>query len=85
MGAVIQTRLNEATKAALKNAARQQGRSVSELVREGVELVISRHSASPRRKIIGVGRFKTGIPDLSTNPKHMEGFGLDRSQRGKQR
>ena len=83
MGAVIQTRLNEATKAALENAARQQGRTVSELVREGVELVISRHSASPRRKWIGVGKYDTGIADLSTNPKYMEGFGLDRSQRGK--
>jgi len=83
MGAVIQTRLNEATKSALENAARQQGRSVSELVREGVELVISRHSASPRRKWIGVGKYDAGISDLSTNPRYMEGFGLDRSHRGK--
>jgi hypothetical protein len=28
-----------------------------------------------RRKIIGTGKFNSGIPDLATNKKHMEGFG----------
>jgi len=85
MGAVVQTRLDEEMKAALESAARQQGKSVSDLVREGIEVIVSRHSASPRRKWIGVGTYDTGIPDLSTNPKYMEGFGLDRSKRGNRR
>jgi hypothetical protein len=85
MGAVVQTRLDDWTKAALENAARQEGRSVSDLVREGIHMVVSHHSASPRRKWIGVGKYDTGIPDLSTNPKYMEGFGRDRSQRGTRR
>ena len=70
MGAVVQTRLDEEMKAALESAARQQGKSVSDLVREGIEVIVSRH---------------TGIADLSTNPKYMEGFGLDRSKRGNRR
>jgi hypothetical protein len=28
-----------------------------------------------RRKIIGSGKFDSGISDLATNKKHMEGFG----------
>ena len=28
-----------------------------------------------RLKIIGTGMFDSGIPDLATNKKHMEGFG----------
>jgi len=32
-------------------------------------------------KIIGAGEFDSGIGDLSTNKKHMEGFGLTRLQR----
>jgi hypothetical protein len=28
-----------------------------------------------RIKIIGTGQFDSGIPDLATNKKHMEGFG----------
>ena len=31
--------------------------------------------AGKRRKIIGTGQFNSGIPDLATNKKHMEGFG----------
>lgn len=26
-------------------------------------------------KIIGTGQFRSGIPDLATNKRHMEGFG----------
>jgi hypothetical protein len=29
------------------------------------------------------GNFRSGHKDLSTNPKHMEGFGLDRARRAK--
>ncbi|MGA3035712.1 MAG: ribbon-helix-helix protein, CopG family [Terracidiphilus sp.] len=85
MAAVVQTRLDEETKAALEQVARQQGKSVSDLLREGIRVVVKHHSASPRRKWIGVGKYDSGIPDLSTNPKYMEGFGLDRSKRGKRR
>ena len=85
MGAIVQTRLDEGTKAELEKAARQQGKSVSDLVREGIRVVVNRHSAPQRRKWIGVGKYDTGIPDLSTNPKYMEGFGLDRNKRGKRR
>jgi predicted HicB family RNase H-like nuclease len=42
MGAVVQTRLDEEMKAALESAARQQGKSVSDLVREGIEVIVSR-------------------------------------------
>ncbi len=85
VGAVVQTRLDEETKAALESVARQQGKSVSDLVREGIRMVVSQHSASPRRKWVGVGKYDAGIPDLSTNPKYMEGFGLDRPKRGHRR
>jgi hypothetical protein len=34
-----------------------------------------RHAAPPRRKLIGAGMFDSGIPDLSTNKKYMEGLG----------
>jgi len=26
-------------------------------------------------RIVGVGRFRSGIPDLATNKKHLDGFG----------
>jgi len=85
MGAVIQTRVDDETKAELEKVARQQGKSVSDLVREGIRVIVNHHSASRRRKWIGVGEYDAGIPDLSTNPKYMEGFGLDGSKRGNRR
>lgn len=32
-------------------------------------------SAVRPRKIIGTGKFSSGIPDLATNPTYLEGFG----------
>ncbi len=32
-------------------------------------------NAEPKPKMIGVGMFDSGIPDLATNKKYMEGFG----------
>ncbi len=37
-------------------------------------------STPPRRKIIGLARFDSGLCDLATNPKYMEHFGLTRSE-----
>jgi len=40
--------------------------------------------AGPSKKLpkfIGIGKFDSGIPDLSTNKKYMEDFGLTRQQR----
>jgi len=85
MGAVVQTRVDEETKAELEKVAQQQGKSVSDLVREGIRVVVNQHSSSRRRKWIGVGKHDSGVPDLSTNPKYMEGFGLDRGKRGNRR
>ena len=29
------------------------------------------------QRILGIGRFSSGVPDLASNPKHLEGFGQD--------
>lgn len=34
-----------------------------------------KHKPVARRKLIGVGRVASGIPDLGTNEKYMEDFG----------
>jgi Arc/MetJ-type ribon-helix-helix transcriptional regulator len=81
MSPLVQARLDEEMKAALESVARRRGKSVSDVVREGIQLVVSHHAASSRRKWIGVGKHDAGIADLSTNPKYMAGFGLDGSKR----
>jgi hypothetical protein len=71
----VQARLDEESAAALEDLQRRLGLSSSEIVREGIRLVQKRHAATPRHRLIGVGEYDSGIPDLSTNPKYMEGFG----------
>jgi hypothetical protein len=71
----VQARLDEETQAALEKLVLRLGWSTSKVVREGIRLMDKRHAAPPRRKLIGAGMFDSGIPDLSTNKKYMEGFG----------
>ena len=50
---------------------------VGKRLRIHVELDQSESEGSAGRppKIVGTGKFSSGIPDLATNKKHMEGFG----------
>ena len=55
---------------------RDLDRTPSEIVREGLRLVRKAHSTiSAAHRIIGTGKFRSGIPDLATNKKYLEGFG----------
>jgi predicted DNA-binding protein len=54
----------------------------SELVREALEEYFQRNLEGPScydiaKKAGWIGCIKNGPPDLSTNPKYMEGFGRD--------
>ena len=78
----VQARLDEESAAALEDLQRRLGMSSSQIVREGIRLVLKSRAASPRRKLIGIGEFDSGIADLATNPKHMEGFGASSMGKG---
>lgn len=71
----MQARLDEETQIRLGKIVRRLGWNSSEVVREGIRLVEEHHLAPRRRKWVGVGEHDSGIPDLSTNKKHMKGFG----------
>jgi hypothetical protein len=75
MKASVQARLDEETQAALERLVRRHGWSVSKVVREGIRLVEERQAPATRRKLIGIGMFDSGVPDLATNKKYMEDFG----------
>jgi hypothetical protein len=65
-------------RAALEKLKRETGRTESDLVRRGLQLVAQEERR--RRSALdlagsSVGRFKKGPRDLSTNPRHLDGFG----------
>lgn len=64
--------LTEPQKRALERAARAEGRSEAELIREGVEIVTGRHRAAEVRLPL----FESGQPDLAERvDEELSGFG----------
>jgi hypothetical protein len=63
-----------------------RGRRVKDLVEEGLRLVLERSAKSRKRPTLAelmqdyVGIVDSGVPDLATNPKYLEGFGEDSSR-----
>ena len=78
MKAYIHARLAEDERTVLEELKHSTGRTESEIVRRGLQLVAEEEGR--RRSALelagrSVGRFKKGPRDLSTNRKQLEGFG----------
>jgi hypothetical protein len=69
----VQARLDNDTEKTLSRLVDQLGLSPSMVVREGIRLLAASQPKS--RKIAGLGKFTSGIPDLGSNKKHLQGFG----------
>lgn len=75
MKTTVQARLDGRSRAALNRLVKHLGWSPSKVVREGVRLLDACYGAPSQRKILGIGRFASGIPDLGSNERRLEGFG----------
>jgi hypothetical protein len=75
MKANVQARLDWRSQIALERLVHRLGWSPSRVVREGVHLLAACYGGPSAKRIIGVGRFASGFPDLGSNKKHMRGFG----------
>jgi hypothetical protein len=78
----INVRVDRRLKQQLEAEAREKGVSPSEVVRQVLEEHLQQRmpgeSAYDLAKRLGILGPAKGLPaDLSTNPKHMEGFGRD--------
>lgn len=82
MTTTVQARLDEETQAALDRLWRQHGLKPSDAVREGIRLLDKHHTLPARPRMIGIGKYDSGIPNLATNKKHMEGFGVKSMGKG---
>lgn len=84
MATTVQARLDEETAAILKRVAKARGWSSSKTVREGIHLLERREEAQKPLHIHGLGMFDSGLTDLSTNKKYLEGLGRGSMPGGKQ-
>lgn len=71
----VQARLDRQSRIALERLVRHPGWSPSHVVREGVNLLAACYAGPSVQRIIGVGRFASGLSDLGSNEKHRRGFG----------
>ncbi len=77
MSKVLTARLDEKSHEELIKLSKALGKTESEIVRESIHLMAATHSAIPGNKsrFVGLGQFASGIADLASNKKHMNGFG----------
>jgi len=75
MGRIVQARLDEDTLQLLTRLRRLTGLTDSELLRRGVRRLAQDTGKTPRRRIVGIGRFAAKAADLATNKKYLKDFG----------
>lgn len=73
-------RLPESLRTELESLGETTGRTESDLAREAIEEYLTRHSQRPTCRDIAehaglIGCVESKVKDLSTNSKHMKGFG----------
>jgi hypothetical protein len=71
----VQARLDHESQLALDELVRRLGWSPSRVVREGLRLLAACYGKPSTKRMIGIGRFASGVPDLGSNKKHLRGFG----------
>ena len=75
MGSSIQARLDPDSQKALERLASRLGWSPSKIVREGIRLLESCYGQGTGQRIVGLGKFSSGVRDLGSNKRHLKGFG----------
>jgi hypothetical protein len=75
MNSTVQARLDPSARRDLEQLVRTLGWSPSKIVREALRQMAVSHPPPARPRIVGLGKFSSGIPDLGSNKKHLKGFG----------
>jgi hypothetical protein len=75
MPRVIHARLDPTTVEMLHELQRRLGWSDSKVVSEGIKILSGVMGGKGRGRIVGLGRFRSGIPDLGSNKEHLKEFG----------
>ena len=70
-----------------KSEAALRGRKLKDLIEEGLRLVLNATPPMASRSTLAElmqhasGLVESGVPDLASNPRHLQGFGHDASHR----
>ncbi len=72
---IVHARLDRETGLVLKRLRRTTGLRDSALIRRALRALDAEVAAPSAPRIVGVGRFESGLSDLGSNPEHLRGFG----------
>ncbi len=75
MPKIIHARLDDETDSMRRALVQRLGWTDSRLVREGIRSLSVLLAPRRKREFIGQGEFASGIEDLGSDKKHLEGFG----------
>jgi hypothetical protein len=75
MNAIVHARLDTATSKLLKELKRRYGWSESQIVRRGIRALSALEPRLRRKRVHGIGRFRSGVRDLGSNKAHLRDFG----------
>jgi hypothetical protein len=75
MKTTVQARLDAEAQRSLAQLVRRLGWSPSKVVREGIRLLAASHPPAGSPRIVGLGKFSSGLPDLGSNKKRLKSFG----------
>ena len=72
---IVHARLDPESEDILARLRRRTGLCDSEIIRRALGALDAQSPAGHRVSIVGLGKFKSGLPDLGSNREHMKGFG----------
>jgi hypothetical protein len=72
---IVHARLDPETKRLLSRLRRRTRLGDSEIVRRAIRALAEVELRPSRPRIARVGAFASGVPDLGSNEKHLQGFG----------
>jgi hypothetical protein len=72
---MVHARIDEETDAVLRRLRRSTGLGESELIRRGLRALDAVSPKPGRPRVIGLGAYASGIRDLGSNKRHLDGFG----------
>lgn len=77
MSDIVHARLDEHTRKIMRRLKRRHGWSDSDIVRNGIRALGDQELPAEQRarRIVGLGKFASGIDDLGSNDEHLRGFG----------
>lgn len=73
--AIVHARLDPETRRLLSRLRRRTRLGDSEILRRAIRALATEELKPHARRIVGVGRFASGKPDLGSNRSHLAGFG----------